>query len=109
MLVLYNLKVLYHFLFEDFIILYEYSTVGPECKSPILLQVKTTAPRRYCVRPNSGVVDPHGSVSVAVMLQPFDYDPHEKNKHKFMVQSLFAGDGEINLDVLVSLPKYCWV
>ncbi|KFO31327.1 Vesicle-associated membrane protein-associated protein B [Fukomys damarensis] len=25
-----------------------------------------------------------------VMLQPFDYDPNEKSKHKFMVQSLFA-------------------
>lgn len=54
------------------------------------------------MRPNSGVVDPNGSVSVAVMLQPFDYDPHEKNKHKFMVQSLFAtGDGDISLDTLV--------
>lgn len=67
----------------------------------VCFKVKTTAPRRYCVRPNSGVVDPNGSVSVAVMLQPFEYDPHEKNKHKFMVQSLFAsGDGEISLDSL---------
>ncbi|KAK3890824.1 hypothetical protein Pcinc_005249 [Petrolisthes cinctipes] len=66
----------------------------------VCFKVKTTAPRRYCVRPNSGVVVPHGSVSVSVMLQPFEYDPHEKNKHKFMVQSLFAGDGDINLDVL---------
>ncbi|MBN3293850.1 VAPA protein, partial [Polypterus senegalus] len=24
------------------------------------------------------------------MLQPFDYDPHEKSKHKFMVQNIFA-------------------
>ncbi|PIO28782.1 hypothetical protein AB205_0162770, partial [Aquarana catesbeiana] len=24
------------------------------------------------------------------MLQPFDYDPNEKSKHKFMVQSIFA-------------------
>ncbi|KAG0712191.1 Vesicle-associated membrane protein-associated protein B [Chionoecetes opilio] len=67
----------------------------------VCFKVKTTAPRRYCVRPNSGVVDPNGAVSVAVMLQPFDYDPHEKNKHKFMVQSLFAvGDGDISLDGL---------
>lgn len=29
------------------------------------------------------------------MLQPFDYDPSEKNKHKFMVQTMFAPDGEI--------------
>lgn len=35
------------------------------------------------------------------MLQPFEYDPHEKNKHKFMVQSLFAAvDGDISLDSL---------
>ncbi|XP_059975906.1 vesicle-associated membrane protein-associated protein B/C isoform X2 [Mesoplodon densirostris] len=25
-----------------------------------------------------------------LMLQPFDYDPNEKSKHKFMVQSMFA-------------------
>lgn len=25
-----------------------------------------------------------------VMLQPFDYDPNEKSKHKFMVQSILA-------------------
>lgn len=66
----------------------------------VCFKVKTTAPRRYCVRPNSGLVEPHGSVSVAVMLQPFDYDPHEKNKHKFMVQSLFAAEGDVNLDAL---------
>lgn len=29
------------------------------------------------------------------MLQPFDYDPNEKNKHKFMVQTMFCGDGPI--------------
>ena len=33
-------------------------------------------------------------------LQPFEYDPAEKNKHKFMVQSMFAPDGEINQDTL---------
>ena len=36
-----------------------------------------------------------------VSLQPFEYDPAEKNKHKFMVQSMFAPDGEINQDTLV--------
>ena len=55
---------------------------------------------RYCVKPNSGVVDPNNEVSIAVSLQPFDYDPAEKNKHKFMVQSMFAPDGEINQDTL---------
>ncbi|XP_011615567.1 vesicle-associated membrane protein-associated protein B isoform X2 [Takifugu rubripes] len=56
----------------------------------ICFKVKTTAPRRYCVRPNSGIIDAGSSINVSVMLQPFDYDPNEKSKHKFMVQSLLA-------------------
>ncbi|XP_050008826.1 vesicle-associated membrane protein-associated protein B/C isoform X2 [Alexandromys fortis] len=56
----------------------------------VCFKVKTTAPRRYCVRPNSGVIDAGASLNVSVMLQPFDYDPNEKSKHKFMVQSMFA-------------------
>ena len=27
------------------------------------------------------------------MLQPFEYDPKEKSKHKFMVQTMFVPDG----------------
>ncbi|XP_013407433.1 vesicle-associated membrane protein/synaptobrevin-binding protein isoform X2 [Lingula anatina] len=61
----------------------------------VCFKVKTTAPKRYCVRPNSGIIDPKSEVKVAVMLQPFDYDPSEKNKHKFMVQTMFAPDGPI--------------
>lgn len=35
------------------------------------------------------------------MLQPFDFDPSEKNKHKFMVQTMIAPDGPIeSQDVL---------
>ncbi|XP_013855527.1 vesicle-associated membrane protein-associated protein B/C isoform X1 [Austrofundulus limnaeus] len=56
----------------------------------VCFKVKTTAPRRYCVRPNSGIIDPGTSINVSVMLQPFDYDPNEKSKHKFMVQSMLA-------------------
>ncbi|KAG5279464.1 hypothetical protein AALO_G00078070 [Alosa alosa] len=56
----------------------------------VCFKVKTTAPRRYCVRPNSGVIDAGTSINVSVMLQPFDYDPNEKSKHKFMVQSMMA-------------------
>ncbi|XP_004482406.1 vesicle-associated membrane protein-associated protein B/C isoform X1 [Dasypus novemcinctus] len=68
----------------------------------VCFKVKTTAPRRYCVRPNSGIIDAGTSINVSgeelkyimtsseLMLQPFDYDPNEKSKHKFMVQSMFA-------------------
>ncbi|XP_029467506.1 vesicle-associated membrane protein-associated protein B/C [Rhinatrema bivittatum] len=64
--------------------------LGNPTDKNVCFKVKTTAPRRYCVRPNSGVIDAGSSVSVSVMLQPFDYDPNEKSKHKFMVQSIFA-------------------
>jgi len=66
----------------------------------VCFKIKTTAPKRYCVKPNSGVIDPRTEVQIAVSLQPFEYDPAEKNKHKFMVQSMFPPDGEINQDTL---------
>lgn len=66
----------------------------------VCFKVKTTAPKRYCVRPNCGVVDPHETMTVHVMLQPFEYDPNERNKHKFMVQSMYAPEGTINHESL---------
>ncbi|XP_021942746.1 vesicle-associated membrane protein-associated protein A isoform X3 [Zootermopsis nevadensis] len=35
-----------------------------------------------------------------ISLQPFDFDPNEKSKHKFMVQTMIAPDGEISMDSL---------
>jgi len=35
-----------------------------------------------------------------VSLQPFEFDPAEKNRHKFMVQSMFAPEGEVNQETL---------
>jgi hypothetical protein len=66
----------------------------------VCFKIKTTAPKRYCVKPNSGVIDPKQLVQVQVSLQPFEYDANDKNRHKFMVQSMFAPDGEINQDTL---------
>lgn len=45
------------------------------------------------------------------MLQPFDYDPNEKNKHKFMVQSMYAPDYVVDsqenlVSVCVSRDSY---
>lgn len=31
---------------------------------------------------------------VTVCLQPFEFDPTEKNKHKFMVQTVIAPEGD---------------
>ncbi|XP_051046841.1 vesicle-associated membrane protein-associated protein A isoform X1 [Phodopus roborovskii] len=66
----------------------------------VCFKVKTTAPRRYCVRPNSGIIDPGSIVTVSVMLQPFDYDPNEKSKHKFMVQTIFAPPNISDMEVV---------
>lgn len=42
------------------------------------------------------------------MLQPFDFDPNEKNNHKFMVQSMFAPSGAIEApEVLVIFHRHC--
>ncbi|XP_065363239.1 vesicle-associated membrane protein/synaptobrevin-binding protein isoform X1 [Calliphora vicina] len=60
----------------------------------ILFKIKTTAPKRYCVRPNFGWVAPNDNVSVEICLQPFNFDPFEKNKHKFMVQSIVSPSSE---------------
>jgi len=50
-------------------------------------KIKTTAPKRYCVKPNSGFLDPHGTANIQVMLQPqATGQQDDRNKHKFMVQ-----------------------
>jgi len=64
-------------------------------------KVKTTAPKRYCVKPTTGVIDPKGTVTILVTLQPFDpNDPNEKGKHKFQVLSVHAPEGEFNIETL---------
>lgn len=40
--------------------------------------------------------------SYLVMLQPFDYDPNEKSKHKFMVQTIFAPPNISDMEAVVS-------
>lgn len=68
----------------------------------IAFKVKTTAPKRYCVRPNNGVVNPGQTVSVTVMLQNIDNGSlGDKHRHKFMIQSLFVQGNETNFDDLV--------
>lgn len=66
--------------------------------------MKTTAPKQYCVRPNSGILSPGEVCNVAVMLQPFDASSNvelEHTKHKFMVQSVYAPPGDLSLGMLL--------
>lgn len=70
------------------------------------------------MRPNSGLLAPGESTQIAskiknitpnkmsllnflktsVCLQPFIYDPAEKNKHKFMVQTVFCEQENVNIE-----------
>eukprot|EP00002_Diphylleia_rotans_P037811 TRINITY_DN8495_c0_g2_i1.p1 TRINITY_DN8495_c0_g2~~TRINITY_DN8495_c0_g2_i1.p1 ORF type:complete len:267 (-),score=59.04 TRINITY_DN8495_c0_g2_i1:237-1037(-) len=55
----------------------------------IAYKVKTTAPKRYSVRPNSGILPPGASVEVLVTLQlSSSLDPAEIRKDKFLVESI---------------------
>ncbi|KZV73824.1 VAMP-associated protein [Peniophora sp. CONT] len=56
---------------------------------PVAFKVKTTAPKLYCVRPNSGKVEPNETVEVQVMLQAMKEEPplNAKCKDKFLIQS----------------------
>ncbi|XP_034839769.1 vesicle-associated membrane protein-associated protein B isoform X3 [Maniola hyperantus] len=64
----------------------------------VLFKIKTTAPKKYCVRPNSGVLSPNSKVDIAITPQPVHVDNNEKHKHKFMVQSVIAPEGKTNID-----------
>jgi len=44
----------------------------------ILFKIKTTAPKKYCVRPNCGTLQPKEMMEIAICLQPFNFDPNEK-------------------------------
>ncbi|KAI8064687.1 hypothetical protein BC940DRAFT_305096 [Gongronella butleri] len=57
-------------------------------------KVKTTAPKRYCVKPNSGIIEPNSSVDVQVVFQPFREEPplDTRCKDKFMVQTASIDD-----------------
>ena len=52
--------------------------------------MKTTAPKQYCVRPNSGRIEPGQEVEIQVLLQAMKEDPplDARCRDKFLVQSV---------------------
>ncbi|XP_059062344.1 vesicle-associated membrane protein-associated protein B isoform X3 [Achroia grisella] len=65
----------------------------------VLFKIKTTAPKKYCVRPNSGLLTPNSKIEIAITPQPVYVDQNEKHKHKFMVQSVSVPEGKLsNID-----------
>ncbi|KAI9028315.1 PapD-like protein, partial [Phycomyces nitens] len=75
--------------------------------SNVAFKVKTTAPRQYCVRPNSGLIKPQSTMEVQVMFQPLSEEPPAgfKCKDKFLVQSVQVADNleEISPDLWANI------
>ncbi|KAK8718394.1 hypothetical protein V6N13_045629 [Hibiscus sabdariffa] len=65
----------------------------------VAFKVKTTNPKKYCVRPNSGVVLPGSSCNVTVTMQAQKEAPPEPCRDKFLIQSVIAPDGSTNKDI----------
>ncbi|KAK1295564.1 Vesicle-associated protein 1-2 [Acorus calamus] len=67
----------------------------------VAFKVKTTNPKKYCVRPNTGVVPPHSSCEVVVTMQAQrEAPPDLQCKDKFLLQSIVTSPGATQKDVL---------
>ncbi|MCJ1388792.1 phosphatidylinositol-binding protein scs2 [Xylographa bjoerkii] len=57
---------------------------------PVAFKVKTTAPKQYCVRPNSGRIEAGQDMEIQVLLQAMKDDPplDARCRDKFLVQSV---------------------
>ncbi|CAJ2650499.1 unnamed protein product [Trifolium pratense] len=60
----------------------------------VAFKVKTTNPKKYCVRPNTGVVLPRSTCDVIVTMQAQKESPPDMQcKDKFLLQSVRVNDG----------------
>ncbi|KAK1278153.1 Vesicle-associated protein 1-2 [Acorus gramineus] len=67
----------------------------------VAFKVKTTNPKKYCVRPNTGVVPPRSSCDVVVTMQAQrEAPPDLQCKDKFLLQSIVTSPGATQKDVL---------
>lgn len=72
-----------------------------DSNSCVFFKIKTTAPKRYCVRPNSGKVLPGQNTTVLIILQQVSpADLQKPCKDKFLVQSCTAPES--------ADPKLVW-
>eukprot|EP00262_Sarcandra_glabra_P009539 TRINITY_DN23959_c0_g1_i1.p1 TRINITY_DN23959_c0_g1~~TRINITY_DN23959_c0_g1_i1.p1 ORF type:complete len:250 (-),score=49.85 TRINITY_DN23959_c0_g1_i1:394-1143(-) len=70
----------------------------------VAFKVKTTSPKRYCVRPNTGVILPKSSCDFTVTMQAQRVAPPDMQlKDKFLVQSTVVPFGTTMEDITASL------
>lgn len=68
--------------------------------SYVAFKVKTTNPRKYCVRPNTGIVLPRSTCDVMVTMQAQKEAPADMQcRDKFLLQSVKTNDGVSPKDI----------
>ncbi|KAL6494099.1 Vesicle-associated protein 1-1 [Orobanche gracilis] len=70
----------------------------------VAFKVKTTNPKKYCVRPNTGVVAPQSTCDVIVTMQAQKEAPPEMQcRDKFLLQSLVVSHESTAKDVTAEM------
>ncbi|XP_047338158.1 vesicle-associated protein 1-2-like [Impatiens glandulifera] len=70
----------------------------------LAFKVKTTSPKKYCVRPNIGVLDPKASFTFAVTMQAQKVAPTDLVcKDKFLVQCAAVPEGTADDEITSSM------
>ncbi|GAB2252455.1 hypothetical protein Droror1_Dr00005302 [Drosera rotundifolia] len=70
----------------------------------VAFKVKTTNPKKYCVRPNTGVVLPRATCDVIVTMQAQKEAPPDMQcKDKFLLQSVIASPGAASKDITAEM------
>ena len=70
----------------------------------VAFKVKTTSPKKYCVRPNVGVVAPNSSCEFSVIMQAFKEPPPDLTcKDKFLIQSTAVPADTTDDDITASM------
>lgn len=68
--------------------------------SYVAFKVKTTNPKKYCVRPNTGIVLPKSTCEITVTMQAQkEAPPDMQSKDKFLLQSVKAPEGSTAKDI----------
>ncbi|XAR52522.1 hypothetical protein NMG60_11020649 [Bertholletia excelsa] len=70
----------------------------------VAFKVKTTSPKKYCVRPNTGIIEPKSSCDFTVTMQAQKVAPSDMIcKDKFLVQSTAVPAGTTEEDITSSM------
>lgn len=69
----------------------------------VAFKVKTTSPKRYCVRPNTGIVKPKSSWEFTVTMQAHRLAPDMDCKDKFLIQSTVVPVGTTDEGITPSM------